>query len=75
MSQPQKDQDRLDRFRASIQWKLERDIEHVGHLTKFAKMWPAKADGVKHELQGLDKTIAELRDVLRYLDDFELEDR
>lgn len=67
--------DRLDRFRASIKWKLERDIEHVGHQTKFAKMWPDRADGIRQELQELDKLIADNRDILASLDDFEREER
>ena len=67
--------DRLDRFRAFIQWKLERDIEHVGHQTKFAKRWPEHAERIKQELQGLDITIAEHRDTLDRLDEFERTER
>lgn len=67
--------DRLDRFREFIRWKLERDIEHVGYQTKFAKRWPDQAERIKQELQGLDITIAEHRDTLDRLDEFERTER
>lgn len=66
--------DRLNAFRKFIQFKLERDIEHVATLTKQTR-WPdaqlvARA---RLELAELNVSITELRAAVAYLNDFEVE--
>ena len=67
--------DRLNAFRNFIQFKLERDIEHVGTLTKQAR-WPAPqlVAQARQELAELNVSITELRAVVAYLNDFEVEE-
>lgn len=67
--------DRLTEFRKFIQFKLERDIEHVGSLTKQMR-WPDPklVAQARQELAELNVSITELRTVVAYLKDFEAEE-
>ncbi|WBM43482.1 hypothetical protein M2J84_07750 [Comamonas aquatica] len=67
--------ERLNAFRKFIQFKLERDIEHVGTLTKQTR-WPDPklVAQARQELAELNVSISELRAVVAYLNDFEAEE-
>lgn len=67
--------DRLSAFRKFIQFKLERDIEHVGTLAKQTR-WPDPklVAQARQELAELNVSITELRAVVAYLNDFEAEE-
>lgn len=67
--------DRLDQFRVHIKRKLVDDIDRVGELAQWCKLWPQRAIEVAVEQQELERSIPELRTTLAYLDDFEREER
>lgn len=75
MEKAERPKDRLERFRNHIQRKLETDIERVGELASWCKLWPQRASEVRLEQEELDCSIPELRAVIAYLRDFENEER
>lgn len=66
---------RLKAFGKFIQFKLERDIEHVATLTKQMR-WPdpQRVAQARQELAELNVSITELRAVVAYLNDFAAEE-
>lgn len=70
----QKQGDRLERFKNSIQWRLERDIGRVGELVQWCKMWPDNAESEKAELTSIEEGIPVLRAILENVKAFEADD-
>ena len=66
-----KEKDRLDRFRAHIQFQLESCMDDVVHQTRFAEIWPKHAAEIKQELKEREESIVWLRDMIAELDEFD----
>lgn len=67
-------QDRLEKLKAQLQWKLENQIEHVASVAKLIKR--STPDNVQHrcnEMRELQQEIEDLRNALHYIADFEVE--
>ena len=66
--------DRLEQCKQRLQWKLENAIEHVASLAKHIKRaTPNQVQGLCIEMRDLQIEIADLRNALHYMADFEVE--